>query len=205
MSDGRIPALIMGAGGHGKTVAELLRFSSLAYVKGFIDPNIPVGTLVHGFPVLGADSDVKQIVGDVPHIGVIAFGFLNPTAQDRIDMFKQCVENNLLLPPIVHPTAFVDPTAVLGAAVQVHAGAHVGADAVVAEGTVINTKAVVEHDCQIGKHAFIAPGALLAGGVHVGAECLIGMGAPLFAGISIGAGVTVNSGRGVFTSLDATN
>jgi len=193
----------MGAGGHGKTVAELLRFSRLAYVRGFIDPNVPVGTLVHGFTVLGADADVEQIVAGVPHIGAIACGFLNPTARLRIDIFEQCVENNLLLPPIVHPTAFVDPTAVLGAGVQVHAGAHVGADAMVAEGSVINTMAVVEHDCQIDKHAFIAPGALLAGGVHVGSECLIGMGATLFAGVSIGDGLTVNNGRDVFTSLDA--
>jgi sugar O-acyltransferase (sialic acid O-acetyltransferase NeuD family) len=201
VADGRIPALIFGAGPQEKTVAEMLSSSNMVYVRGFIDPNIPIGTEVHGIPVLGADADVKYLVQGRLHMGIIAVGWLDPSAQLRTDLFSQNNENKLMMPPVVHPTAFVDPTAVLGYGVQIHAGAHVGADAVIADGSMISTNAVVSHGSYIGEHTHIAPGAILAGNVTVGAKCLIGMGVTVFAGLSIKSGLTVLNGQDIFTSL----
>jgi len=47
--------LILGAGGHGRSVCDAITASS-DYVVGYLDDALPAGTLVNGTPVLGALS-----------------------------------------------------------------------------------------------------------------------------------------------------
>ena len=47
--------LILGAGGHGRSVADAIAANG-DHVVGFLDDGQPVGTLVNGTPVLGALS-----------------------------------------------------------------------------------------------------------------------------------------------------
>jgi len=86
---------------------------------------------------------------------------------------------------LIHPSAYVDASARLGAGVfagpmaVVHVGAKVG------RGAIINSGAVVEHDCDVGAWTHISPGAILTGKVTVGEGTWIGAGAVVKHGITI--------------------
>lgn len=92
--------------------------------------------------------------------------------------------------PGVHPTAVVDPSAVIGK------GAHVGPFTVVEKGAVVGEGAVIEaqvfigEGCTVGARTHIYPQVTLREGTRVGADCIIHCGVRLG-----GDGYGFNNGR----------
>ncbi len=97
-------------------------------------------------------------------------------------------------PNLVHPAAWVSPTARLGRGVYVGPGAVIHCRAVVADWAIINSGAIVEHECEIGENAHVAPGAVLGGATRVGRDTLVGIGTRTLPGMKIGAGCIVGAG-----------
>jgi len=199
--DGRIPLIILGGGGHGLVVGDLVAGNPSFRLLGYLDDNKPRGTTVDGHPVLGKISDLDRLCRERPLAVCNAVGFVNPDPALRAGLFDQAAGAGALLPPFVHPSAVVDPRAVLGRGVQVHAGAVVGPEAVLEDGAMINTKAVISHHCRVGRHTHVAPGAVLAGAVTVGEGCLVGMGVTAYLGITIGARCVIENGAALFRSV----
>jgi UDP-3-O-[3-hydroxymyristoyl] glucosamine N-acyltransferase len=77
-------------------------------------------------------------------------------------------------PPGVHPTASVDPGAVLGKGVSVGPRAVVEAGARVGARTVLRAGALVGRGARIGEDGLLHPGAVVADGVEVGDRVVIG-------------------------------
>jgi UDP-3-O-[3-hydroxymyristoyl] glucosamine N-acyltransferase len=81
----------------------------------------------------------------------------------------------------IHPSALIDPSAILATGVSVGAFACIGPGAVVAEGVRIK-----EH-CVIGQHAAVGAGSRLSARVTLGDGCLIGERCIIHSGVVIGA------------------
>ncbi|MFG6448413.1 UDP-3-O-(3-hydroxymyristoyl)glucosamine N-acyltransferase [Roseateles sp. BYS180W] len=73
----------------------------------------------------------------------------------------------------IHPTALVDPAALIGAEVEIGAFAVVEAGARVGDGVRIGAHAVVQHDAQIGAGTVLAPHVVLGYDCRIGARCLV--------------------------------
>jgi UDP-perosamine 4-acetyltransferase len=114
--------------------------------------------------------------------------------------------NGLSVPPLVHPSAQVSPSASAGRATVVFAGAVVNAGARLRDAVIVNSAAVVEHDCELADAVHLSPGAVLSGGVHVGERAWIGAGATVIQGITIGRDAMVGAGAVVIRDVpdDAT-
>lgn len=201
--DGRIPAVILGGGGHGLVLADLVACGPSFRLKGYLDDGKQRGDLVDGHPVLGAIPDLPALCRETPTAALVAVGLVDPSPALRSRVFDLAAAAGALLPPFVHASATVDRRAVLGRGVQVHAGAVIGPEAVLEEGAVINSGAVISHHCRVGRHTHVAPGAVLAGGVQVGAGCLVGMGVTAYIGITIGDGCVIENGMHLFRSIPA--
>lgn len=201
--DGRIPAIILGGGGHGLVLADLVACCPSFRLKGYLDDGKQRGDLVDGHPVLGTIPDLAVLCRETPTAALVAVGLVDPSPALRIRVFDLAAASGALLPPFVHASATVDRRAVLGRGVQVHAGAVVGPEAVLEEGAVINSGVVISHHCRVGRHTHVAPGAILAGGVRVGAGCLVGMGVTAYIGITIGDGCVIENGMRLFRSVPA--
>ena len=104
---------------------------------------------------------------------------------------------------LVHPTAYVSPTAEIGQGVYIGPKAVVHAFANVGNHAIINSGAIVEHECVIGENSHIAPGAVLGGNVRVGRDTLVGIGSRVLPGIQVGAGATVGGGATVVRTVVA--
>jgi sugar O-acyltransferase (sialic acid O-acetyltransferase NeuD family) len=112
----------------------------------------------------------------------------------RVRVFERILEVGFDCPTLIHPTAYIEPSACLSTGAQIFPHAYVGSDAVIEFGAIINTGAVVSHDCRIGSYANLAPGSILAGNVTVGERVLIGMGVTVNLNVTIGAGSRVGNG-----------
>jgi acetyltransferase EpsM len=188
--------LVYGGGGHGVTVIDALKVMPGFEVAGVVDGAIAAGTTLLEVPVLGGDEALAEAVASGVTAAVNGVGAIADLSA-RAAIFERLIAAGLRCPAVVHPTAWLDPSATVADGAHVLAQAYVGATATIGFGAVVNTATVVSHGCSIGACANLSPGALLAGDVRVGDQALVGMGATVNVGITIGAGAVVGNGATV--------
>ena len=184
--------IIYGGGGHAKSLIDLIRAAGKYTIAGILDDGIPAGTLILGERVLGGGEllpvlrrrGIYQAVNAVGGIGSIA---------SRLAVYSRLVDAGFTCVTVIHPRAFIEPTAIVAEGCQIFFNAYIGSDVRVGFGTIVNTGAIVSHDCVLGEYANVSPGAILAGAVQVGDRALIGMGATVNLGVRIGAGARVGN------------
>ncbi len=192
--------IVYGGGGHGKTLIDLLRTLGGEDIRGVVDDGIPRGERILGVPVLGGakilpflrKQGVGRAVNAVGGIGNLAI---------RIKVFQTLKQAGFTCPAVVHPCAWVEPSASLAEGVQVFPHAYVGSAAQVGFGVIVNTGAIVSHDCVIGDYTNLSPGAILAGEVQVGEGALIGMGVTVNLRVRIGRGARIGNGATIKADL----
>jgi acetyltransferase EpsM len=194
--------IIYGGGGHGKTLVELVRALKVYHLAGIVDDGLPAGSTILGEPVLGGGEVLDRLVQQGIRLAVNAVGGIG-RLEIRLKIFERLAQAGFACPAVVHPRAFVEPSAHLGAGVQVFAQAYVGSEAQVGFGCIINTGAVISHDCLLGEYVNISPGAILAGAVQVGPRSLVGMGATLNLEVKVGEGARIGNGATVKTDVPA--
>jgi sugar O-acyltransferase (sialic acid O-acetyltransferase NeuD family) len=188
------PLVLLGAGGHAKVLLSLAQAAGYAVV-GVCDPGLARESVPtwRGLPVLGGDEALARL--DPTATGLINGVGQLPGDQTRRNLFAKCRNQGFHFPPLLHPSAWVDPSASLAEGVQIMAGAVIQADCRIGENTIINTRASIDHDGEIGAHVHVAPGATLCGGVKIGEGAFIGAGATVVHGIRIGADSFLRAGR----------
>ena len=184
--------VIYGAGGHGKSLLDLLRTLGSYRVVGFVDDGVSAGEEIMGIPVLGGGEALADLHAKGVRLAVNAVGGIG-NVKVRKRVFRRIARAGFVCPAVVHPSAVVEPGAVLSAGVQVFPHAYVGSQVRVGFGSIVNTGAIVSHDCVLGDYVNISPGAILAGDVSVGADALIGMGVTVNLGVEVGAGARVGN------------
>lgn len=192
------PLLIIGAGGHGKVVLDIVRAAGLFEPVGFLDADPGLaGKACGGLPVLGPVSLLPKLRAQGTRHAIIAIGD-NRTRHRYAAIVR---EHGLALASAVHPSAAVSPSATLGENVVVAAHATVCTECAVADLAIVNTAAVIDHECQIGLASHIGPGALLAGRVRVGAMAFVGLGAKVIQCLTVGEGAIVGAGAVVINDV----
>lgn len=197
----KLPTLILGAGGHGRVLAETL-LATGAGVIGFLDADKSRHNLqVSGRPVLGGED----LLAEYPPLNAfIAIGVGSTSSTEkRRALYERILSQGYEIPVIQHPSAIVSPSATLAEGVQLMAGCIVQGGVTVGANAICNTGAIIDHDCEIGAHSHIATGAVLSGTVKVGEGCHIGAGAVVIQGISIGPGTLIGAGAVVIRDIPA--
>ena len=127
--------LILGAGGFGHVVGELAvelgAFQGVAYLDD----------AVRGANIVGKCGDYSELREKYP-AAIAAFG----DNRLRLHWTLQLLEAGFDVPVLVHPRAYVSPSASLGAGTLVLPGAVVGTNAVLGRACLVNANAVVDHD-----------------------------------------------------------
>lgn len=186
-------AYIIGAGGHGRVVLDIL-LQSHVHVAGFIDEDPQKAhCLINGFKVWGNLSFIKKGMN-------IALGIGNNQIRNRL--FTEVIYRKALVISAIHPNAVISPYAKLGKGIVVMAGVVVNANAILEEGVVVNTSASVDHDCYLEKFCQIWPGAHLAGNIKVGSSSYVGTGASVIPNIKIGSNALVGAGSVVVRDVN---
>lgn len=189
--------VIVGAGGHGRVVLEVLRAAGTHRVIGFLDADETLaGSNVLGVPVLGHPQHLLKVRGKAKG-AIVAVG----DNRARVSYAAHLAEAGLELVSAVHPRAVVMASAKVGRNVVVAAGAVVGTEAILEDSVIINTSAVVDHECVVGEGAHVAPGAVLAGRVRVGAGAFIGLGSRVIQCLTVGEGAVVGAGAVVLRDI----
>ena len=175
--------IIIGAGGHGKVVAEIAGLNGYTEII-FLDDNPDGNPLVKGV--------VAEFVNYIDSSDFfVAVG--NNKIRKRI--FEQLKQAGANIVTLFHPSAVVSPTAKVGEGVVVMAQAFVGVDAEIGDGAIVNTCASVDHDCYLGDFAHVSAGVHMAGLMRIDRLTFVGVGATVVQNVCsdclIGAGAVV--------------
>lgn len=192
--------LIVGAGGHGKVVLDILRHSRKYKPVGFIDADDALaGTKVGGLPVFGSANLLPKLRKKKITAAVIAIG----DNRARAKYVAELREQKFTLVNAIHPAASIAKTATLGQNVVIAAGAVICTEAKIGDSSIINTNAVVDHECEIGPNVHVCPGAILAGRVRVEEGAFIGIGAKIIQCRTVGQQAVVGAGTVVIRDVPA--
>lgn len=184
--------LVIGAGGHGMVVADILMraFDKGAQVEpiGYLDDKPALqGILILGLPVLGTLAEHTEI----PHDAVIFAIGDNATRKRLFLQFRQAGETTITA---IHPAAILAPSARIGTGTVICASAVIGVNTVIGENVIVNTNSVVDHENIVEDHAHVSGGVNMTGNIHIGEGAFIGTGATILPGIQVGAWSIVGAG-----------
>ena len=186
---------IVGAGGHGKVVAEAAETMGLWSEIVFVDQKYPELTSCGAWTVVG------KSIQDIAAAGSDFFVAIGDNAT-RFKVFKACEEQGFNPVSIQHVSAYVSQHSQVGNGTLICAGAVVGVGSVISECCIINTTASVDHDCALGQAVHLSPGVHLAGEVSVGDFSWLGTGVSTRQVLRIASNVIVGVGAAVVSDLD---
>lgn len=191
--------ILVGGGGHCRSCIDVIEAEDRYTIRGIVRSIDENSSVVLGYPVIGNDSDLPDLVDKDSHV-LIAVGQIK-TPATRIRLYKILKSLNASLVKVVSPKAHVSAHATLGEGCIVMHGAVINAGVTIAENCIINSQALVEHDTIIEAHCHVSTGALINGGVIIRKGCFIGSGSVLREGIEIGAGAVIGAGQIVLNDV----
>lgn len=179
--------VVIGGGGHAKVVIAAIQSAGDRVLHVLDDDPSRWGSSLLGCAVQGPVSPEQVPAGA---LAVLAIG-------DNRRRAALAARWSLRWGTVVHASAVVHPSVVLGEGTVVFAGVVIQPDTTIGAHGIVNTMASIDHDGALGSFVHIAPGVHLAGHVTVAEGSLVGVGSAVIPKITIGAWVTVGAGSAV--------
>ena len=196
--------VLIGGGGHTKSCIDVIQEEGRFEVVGIVEnPGYQVpgpGSQVLGYPVIGTDDDLPELVKTYGSFLITIGQISQPTA--RIKLFEKIRTLGGHFPVIISPHAYVSPTALVGPGTIVMHHAVINTEARVGMNCIINTGALIEHEAVTGDHCHISTYAIVNGQCTVGSRIFIGSGTVLSNNISIPDDTVISAGSVVLRSIE---
>tara|TARA_B100000787_G_scaffold152475_1_gene126127 strand:+ start:696 stop:1274 length:579 start_codon:yes stop_codon:yes gene_type:complete len=166
------PILLIGGGGHCKSVIDVIELEGKYKIVGIIDKLENVGISILGYKVIGSDEDLPYLIKKYKY-ALITIGQIN-SAQLRIKMYNNLKKLGFLLPIIISPNAYVSSHSSVEEGTVIMHNVLVNSNVKIGINCIINSKALIEHDCIIGDNCHLSTGSIINGNVIIGNGSFIG-------------------------------
>ena len=144
--------IILGAGGHGRVVADIAEQTGKYDEVVFLDDNS------NDDKVIGKCNDYIKFKSQ-DTVMYPAFG----NNRGRVDWENKIEDAGIKLAKIIHPLAYISPRADIADGCVIMPYAIVNTSTVVKKACIINIGAIVDHDCILDEGCHLAPGAIVKG------------------------------------------
>jgi sugar O-acyltransferase (sialic acid O-acetyltransferase NeuD family) len=191
--------IIIGAGGDGRNVADILAEMNHEWnLLGFLDDNPEMqDTKINDVPVLGKISDIKKYAGCY---------FVVTIGNYKGHLIKKKLVTGLAIErksyaTIVHPSAWVSKYASIGIGSVVLPGVTIMANAEIGNHVFIASKSNIGHNTKVGNYTLISALVGIAGNVAIEEGCYIGLNASIRDSVIVGKGSIVGMGSVVVADI----
>lgn len=188
--------IIIGAGGHGRVVADCAEQLNHYEHIYFLDDCFDERKNNAHWQIMGQVNCWQAYLSSADFI--VAFGN-NVLRLSTLKLLKQADANVIHL---IHPAAIVSQYSHIGEGTVVFAGAVINVGSDIGQGCIINTQASIDHDCVLADGVHISPNVALAGGVSVGINAWLGIGSTVIQGINISNNCQTGAGTVVIRHLE---
>lgn len=148
--------VVIGAGGHGKVVADAIHAQSKYELIGFVDQTLSVGQeIINGFKVIEKQEHL-HLLKDRADVFIVAVG--NNVIREKV--YQKAIQ--VLRPAIIlHPSVIIGSDVKVGNGTVVLAHTVISTSSVIGDNTIVNSGTVVDHDCIIGNHVHLSIGTMV--------------------------------------------
>lgn len=153
--------IIIGAGGHGKVVADIALLLNRYKKIAFLDDNENIKTAL-SFKVIGKTDMASLYINEYDFFIAVGNSYL------RRKFTENLISMGANLATLIHPSAIIGSDVQIGLGTVIMAGAVVNCLSRIGCGCIINTKSSVDHECAIDDYVHLSPGVTLSGNVSVG-------------------------------------
>lgn len=188
--------LILGAGGHGKVAAAIAASVQTWERIAFLDDRAAELQIVGGHEVLAGFGEAESCLKEFTNF-FVAVG----DNRLRLELLNRYLDRGHKSPPLVHPTAWIAPSATLGEGTLAGPKSVVHVNAQVGRACIVNTAATVDHDCVLEDGVHLSPGVHLAGEVRIGRETMVGVGTAVANRVTIGRNAVIGAGSAVVEDI----
>jgi sugar O-acyltransferase (sialic acid O-acetyltransferase NeuD family) len=181
--------LIVGAGGHGRVLAETAELLGQWDSIAFLDDRSDVDTVMD-YKIIGKIDEYAKFQNDYEHC-VVGIGH----NEDRLDLIYCLIKVGYKVPVIIHPKAIVSKYSSIMPGSVILAGAVVSANTNIGTGCIININCCIDHDCIVYDGVHISSGAVIRSGCSIGKLSYIGAGTCIKNGAQLGEGFILGDGE----------
>ncbi|WP_054957482.1 acetyltransferase [Paenibacillus dakarensis] len=185
--------LIIGAGGHGRVIADIAlnmgKWQSIAFLD---DSNT---TTFMGLEVIGSTHNISEYINEYEIIVGIGDNGKRKEIHEIIESL------GAKIPVIIHPNAVIGSQVEIGMGTVIMAGVTINCCSVIGKGCIINTGSTVDHDNHIEDFVHISPGVHLAGSVNIERGSWLGIGSIVSNNISITTDCKLGAGSVVVKDI----
>ena len=194
--------LIFGAGSFGEEVLDFLDDINCIHPTyrciGFLDDEEKKwGGKLHGVPILGAFSESNKFPNSQL---VLAFTSIK-NFWNRETIFSSIEKRLNRFETIVHPSAMVSKTALIGKGTVIYPNVTIRSNASIGNHVVVLPNSVVSHDVRIEDYSIIASGVNIAGRTTIGSCCYLGSGCSIRENLTIEDYCLIGMGSVVLTHV----
>lgn len=188
--------VIIGAGGHAKVIADIIKKSGDTIV-GFLDDNKKIGEhIILNYKVIGNLADRISISKSNPDYEfIIAIG-------DNKKREEISHSPNLKFYTAIHPSAQIGLDVEIQEGTVIMANACINSSAKIGKHCIINTGAIIEHDNIIEDFVHISPNVALGGTVKIGKSTHVGIGSTIKNNITICENCKIGAGAVVVKDIE---
>lgn len=187
--------LILGAGGHGKVVADIALLMGRWDNIAFLDDRKDLQN-VAGISVIGKLEHYDRL-RSCYQCAFVAIG----DNKARIKWMERLYSSGYVIPSLIHPRSVISQTSCIGPGSVVMAGSVINACSVIGKGCIINTGATIDHDNVIEDGVHISPGVHIAGSVSIGQNTWLCIGSCVINNIKIGRNSIIAAGTTVISDV----
>jgi len=175
--------IIIGAGGHSRSLIELIINSKKYIIFGIVGTKSDLGKDICGIKVKYLEKDLvllrKKCIYAAIGVGQIK------NYEPRQKIFKKLKRLNFKIPMIKSKFSYISKNSIIGEGTTIFNGANINANVKIGKNCIINSNALIEHDVIVGNDCHISTGSILNGNVKIGNSCFVGSGSVIREGIVI--------------------
>ena len=184
--------ILIGGGGHCASCIDVIEQQDKYNIAGIIDIPEKVGEKVLGYPVIGSDDDLNDIVSKYKLFHV-SMGFIRDPKR-RIELFEKVQKLGGEFPLIISPRAYVSSHASIEEGTIIMHDCLINVNVKIGKNCILNTKSLIEHDSIIGDNCHISTGAIINGAVKIGTASFIGSNATVIECVSVPDNIFIKAG-----------
>lgn len=191
--------LIIGTGAQAKYALEVFHLRKIPVVGIIALPGETPPEDIDGIRVMGRIDQFENIYTKNRKPFLVICCSKNKIKEELVKELSKygCQYNN-----VIHPSAVIARTAILGWGAIVNANAVIQPYARVGDHVMIHAGVIIEHDCVIGDYANLAPNVTLAGYVKIGKGATLYSGAVVIPTIKVGDYSVVGAGGVVLEDVN---
>lgn len=189
--------LIVGAGGLGKEIVDLIRQIGNYNIVGFLDDDITKkGAYFNGVPVLGTIGDLQQF----RQVKNLVLAVANPALKYKLYEYSKICQ--FTFPNLIHPSVLLGISVTMGQGNVICANSILSTEVTLKDFITINPQCGIGHEIIIGSYSTLYWNVHLGGNTRIDASCELGTHSCIIQGLQITDHVIVGAGAVVVKDID---